>query len=82
MQTPMVSILLVPVYCNLIPFIIFLVETSLINSYYKPRSYNPCEINPCKNSGMCISILDGRGKFKSYICQCRNPEHIGRYFLF
>lgn len=38
---------------------------------------SPCDSNPCKNSGVCIAILDGKGKLKNYICQCKSSEYIG-----
>ncbi len=40
---------------------------------------NPCLSSPCKNSGMCITLLDDKGVSRGFICRCTSPQDSGLY---
>jgi hypothetical protein len=43
------------------------------------QNQNPCLASPCKNSGICVTLMDDRGTPRGFICKCINPQDSGMY---
>ena len=40
---------------------------------------NPCLSSPCKNSGMCITLMDDKSVSRGFLCRCASPQDSGNF---